>query len=197
MCEMKYIQKTQLRKHMDAIHLKKKDYTCTICGENLIIFFKFRLLFCKSLLIFSLIHFSNKTGKSYSRDTTLSKHMFVHKLQKDVVCSVCGFRTHTKPKMDRHTKSHTGERNYACEICGKKFLYSYNVIAHVKYVHNREKRRYDENKLICQLCGKKFQKLWKKKEHMAEVHKIIEKVEGEDFIIEVAAEEIEVKHEEN
>jgi uncharacterized Zn-finger protein len=104
MCPMKYIQKTQLRKHMDAIHLMKKDYTCPICG------------------------------KSYSRDTTLSKHMFVHKVEKDVECSICGFRTHTKPKLDRHMKSHTGERNYSCNICGKKFLYSYNVIAHVKWV---------------------------------------------------------------
>lgn len=32
-CEMRYIQKTQLRKHMDAIHLKKKDHICSICGE--------------------------------------------------------------------------------------------------------------------------------------------------------------------
>jgi uncharacterized Zn-finger protein len=71
-CEMRYIQKTQLRKHMDAIHLLRKDHICQICG------------------------------KSYSRDTTLSKHMFVHKEEKDVVCTVCGFRTHTKPKMERH-----------------------------------------------------------------------------------------------
>ncbi|KAG5667269.1 hypothetical protein PVAND_015256 [Polypedilum vanderplanki] len=154
LCGMKYIQKTQLAKHMNAIHLKRKDYTCNICG------------------------------KSYSRDTTLSKHMFVHKEEKDMVCTVCGFRTHTKPKLDRHMKSHTGERNYACEICGKKFLYSYNVIAHVKYVHNREKRPYDEAKLTCQFCGRKFQKVWKKKEHLLQAHKIIEAVEGDDLIVE-------------
>lgn len=34
-CEMRYIQKTQLRKHMDAIHLKKKEHICSICGELL------------------------------------------------------------------------------------------------------------------------------------------------------------------
>lgn len=33
LCDMKYIQKTQLRKHMDAIHLKKKDHICSICGK--------------------------------------------------------------------------------------------------------------------------------------------------------------------
>jgi hypothetical protein len=34
-CEMRYIQKTQLRKHMDAIHLKRKDHVCSICGSIL------------------------------------------------------------------------------------------------------------------------------------------------------------------
>lgn len=180
---MRYIQKTQLRKHMDAIHLKKKDYVCTICGElKKPKFSKFSLkssFFCQS-------------GKNYSRDTTLSKHMFVHKTEKNVVCNICGFRTHTKPKLDRHMKSHTGERNYACEICGKRFLYSYNVLAHVKYVHNREKRQIDESKLICQFCGKKFQKQWKKKDHLREVHNIIEAADGEDLIIE-NMDEVEVK----
>lgn len=91
-CEMRYIQKTQLRKHMDAIHLKKKDHVCSICGECLMCGFQ-------CLVITANYSF---TGKCYSRDTTLSKHMFVHKEEKDVVCTVCGFRTHTKPKMERH-----------------------------------------------------------------------------------------------
>lgn len=34
-CEMRYTQKPQLKKHMDAIHLKKKDYVCSICGKCL------------------------------------------------------------------------------------------------------------------------------------------------------------------
>lgn len=94
----------------------------------------------------------------------------------DIVCTVCGFRTHTKPKMERHMKSHTGERNYSCKICGKRFLYSYNVTAHVKHVHNREKRKVDEEKLTCKFCGKKFQKIWKVKEHMQKVHALVEGV---------------------
>lgn len=75
-------------------------------------------------------------------------------------------------------KSHTGERNYACEICGKRFLYSYNVTAHIKHVHRKEKRKIDEEKLTCKFCGKRFQKIWKVKEHMAEVHQLVEIVEG-------------------
>lgn len=71
-------------------------------------------------------------------------------------------------------KSHTGERNYACELCGKRFVYSYNVIAHVNYVHKGIRPKVDEAKLTCKFCGKKFLKLKKVKEHLAEVHNVLE-----------------------
>ena len=89
--------------------------------------------------------------------------------------------------------------DFQCDICHKKFLYSYNVTAHIKHVHHHEKRpQTNEEKLICTVCGKvkkmklrwfilidclqfqKFQKIWKVKEHMAEVHKIIETTEDEE-----------------
>jgi transcription elongation factor Elf1 len=69
-------------------------------------------------------------------------------------------------------------RFFQCEICGKRFLYSYNVTAHIKHVHYHEKRpTTNEDKLTCSLCGQKFQKIWKTKQHMAEVHKIVDAME--------------------
>lgn len=62
------------------------------------------------------------------------------------------------------------------------------MTAHIKHVHNREKRKIDEEKLTCKFCGKRFQKIWKVKEHMADVHQLVEGVEvvGEELkIIEV------------
>lgn len=48
-----------------------------------------------------------------------------------------------------------GERNYECAICNKRFLYSYNVTAHIKHVHYHEKRpQTNEEKLTCTVCGK-------------------------------------------
>lgn len=98
-----------------------------------------------------------------------------HLNERNIVCEVCGFKTVNKPKMTRHMKSHTGERNYEvndlgdlnfshdfnifnlfqCSICGKRFLYSYNVTAHIKHVHYHEKRpTTNEEKLTCTVCGK-------------------------------------------
>lgn len=87
-----------------------------------------------------------------------------------------------------------------CGICNKRFLYSYNVTAHIRHVHYREKRKESEQK--CSFCGRvftsltlvvfkmnntrifsfqKFQKKWKLREHLAEAHQVIEALEVSDF----------------
>lgn len=81
--------------------------------------------------------------------------------------------------MSRHLKSHSGQRDYECNICGKKFLYSYNVTAHIRHVHYNEKRpQVEESKLKCPICQKKFMKIWKRRDHMRDEHNIIEEEEG-------------------
>jgi DNA-directed RNA polymerase subunit RPC12/RpoP len=64
-------------------------------------------------------------------------------------------------------KSHTGERNYECSICNKKFLYSYNVVAHVRNVHDK-KPGYNS----CHYCSEVFERAGKLIEHLQEVHEI-------------------------
>lgn len=125
LCPSKFKGKHELRCHVDAIHLMKKDYKCHLCG------------------------------KAFSRDKTLRQHIIYHNNQRNVACEICGFKTINRPKLQRHMKSHTGERNYSCPICMKKFLYSYNVTSHIRHVHNNEKRpTTDESKLTCHICGK-------------------------------------------
>lgn len=74
-------------------------------------------------------------------------------------------------------KSHTGERNYECSICFKKFLYSYNVVAHIRNVHEKKPEF-----LTCMYCSKSFTKSQKLQEHMQEVHPEME--ESKSGIIE-------------
>lgn len=141
LCPSKFKGKHDLRCHIDAVHLMKKDFLCKLCG------------------------------KAFSRDKTLRQHMMYHVNNRNVTCEICGYKTINRPKMNRHMKSHTGERNYSCHICGKKFLYSYNVSSHIRHVHNHVKRpTTNEKKLTCAICGQKFQKIWKVDQHMKEVH---------------------------
>ncbi|CAG9804863.1 unnamed protein product [Chironomus riparius] len=108
-CEKKYTQKVQLKKHIEIVHMNRRDFNCTICGA------------------------------SFGTKSVLKMHMLSHSDVRSEECGICGFRVHTKAKLRRHMKSHTGIRDYECGICGKKFLYSYNVIAHVRNVHEKKR----------------------------------------------------------
>jgi len=110
LCDGRFKGKHELKCHMEAIHLGRRDHVCQICG------------------------------KAFSRDKTLRQHLIYHYNERKISCEICGFKTINGAKLRRHLKTHTGVRNYSCSICGKRFLYSYNVTAHIKHVHYHEKR---------------------------------------------------------
>lgn len=72
-------------------------------------------------------------------------------------------------------KSHTGQRDYECDICQKKFLYSYNVVAHKRNVH--EKNKGGSASYYCKICNERFWKPQKLNDHLLNVHELVEKVE--------------------
>lgn len=85
-------------------------------------------------------------------------------------------------------KSHTGERNYECQICQKKFLYSYNVVAHIRNVHEKagQSGSVDLYQFECKVCNEKFPKATILREHLMQVHGAI----GEEVVEEYEYEEI-------
>eukprot|EP01083_Nonionella_stella_P055360 146048_1 len=64
-------------------------------------------------------------------------------------CRYCNFETKWKQNLTRHSKIHTGEKNFPCTICGKKFNQKSNLKVHVR-THTGEKP-YE-----CNICLKRF-----------------------------------------
>lgn len=86
-------------------------------------------------------------------------------------------------------KSHTGERNYECQICQKKFLYSYNVVAHIRNVHDKAGQPGSFDPLTCKICNDRFPKASLLREHLMRVHEAIGEV-VEEVVEEYEYEEI-------
>ncbi|CAL1272653.1 unnamed protein product [Larinioides sclopetarius] len=45
-------------------------------------------------------------------------------------CKSCSYSTYVKSNLNRHMRTHTGERPFVCKICGKTFTHSHHFKRH-------------------------------------------------------------------
>lgn len=86
---------------------------------------------------FSCTHCDYKT----KNQTALYLHVrqkHLKNIEKRVECPVCQKKYLNKNTMMDHLSSHTGERNYACEFCEKRFSKATNYYKHRRSAHPEE-----------------------------------------------------------
>jgi len=105
----------------------------------------------------------NVCGKTFSRCGENADHRRMHAGEN--ICKICGKEFTRQHNMKEHMNSaHTGQRRYACGICGKCFAYSSGLRYH-RRLHK------DERPYTCQLCNKSFARGGELSRHERSAHK--------------------------
>ena len=127
---------TTLAHHMYS-HYRRK-YHCDQC--------EFHCFFKSELDAHKVVHREQpshqcmypKCGRWFKRKGELSLHVEIHK-KTWYDCTKCDFSTKLLKYLKEHEKSHVNKNQelpYACDICGKRFLWRSGVKRHKEKVHS-------------------------------------------------------------
>ena len=88
-------------------------------------------------------------GKEFDRPSLLERHIRTHTGERPYVCDFCNKGFSTSSSLNTHRRIHTGEKPHVCKICGKCFTASSNLYYH-RMTHVKEKPH------PCEECPRSF-----------------------------------------
>lgn len=114
LCSRKCINRSVLQRHIES-HSNVRSFKCSVCCQE----YKYQ----KSLDIHMMK--AHGTGNVKVPERT-KKH----------VCHICFKSYFANNKLQRHIRSHSGEKPFVCQVCEKGFVEKSFVKQHLRTIHN-------------------------------------------------------------
>ncbi|XP_042857573.1 zinc finger protein 225-like isoform X2 [Penaeus japonicus] len=160
-CPKKFTYRCKMLAHIDANHSLEKKYKCNHCS------------------------YTARTVNTLNLHRRRC-HMDPNKLR-NYVCKICGRKFFLPSKLTLHYRTHTGEKPFKCQTCGKGFAAKYNMMEHERCVHGErvQLKHPDGSTTVrvvkhrraprapgrrCDLCGVDFPSSSAILQHMSEIH---------------------------
>nr|CAD7400996.1 unnamed protein product [Timema poppensis] len=161
-CTKKFLRRHELLVHLTTDHLDITYMTCDTCNK---------ICISERDLADHMISHSNERpficlfcGRKFKRKSHLTRHETNHRYQQqglrpptprrkeglEFKCDLCGKNYSTKRQLQNHGFTHTGERNYECQHCGKRLGQFGTLKRHIRVVHEGIKD------FVCELCQRSF-----------------------------------------
>lgn len=127
-----------------------RDFECTVCGK----LFSRRNRLNAHLARHSSVrpHSCDKCDQRFITRWDLTLHLRIH--SGVFSCEYCGKAFPAKGKLERHRRTHTGERPFPCDLCNKAFSEKRNLENHLKTHAAAEARKAASASTLCLSCGR-------------------------------------------
>lgn len=110
-----------------------------------------------------VLHSCSVCGKDFPYASKLQRHLRTHSGERPFPCSMCEKRFPEKGLLMIHERVHTGEKPFPCTFCEKRFASQGELRLH-RRTHTGERPYH------CSICLKSFSRHWHLKTHLEAMH---------------------------